>query len=93
MWIVVSNDLPFHVFEEYPKNWKTNRTVQNIPSPSEIRLPKVVFKSSFDDVRQRSPVRKTANAIKNRCTYIICRFIMLNGLSSCFQLKYFGKKK
>lgn len=93
MWIVVSNDLPFHVFEEYPKNWTPNRTVQNIPSPSEIRLPKVVFKSSFDDVRQRSPVRKTANAIKNMWTYIICRFIILKGLSSCFQLKYFGKKK
>lgn len=37
---------------------------QNTPKPKEIFLPKVVPGNSCDDVRQRSPARKTPNAIK-----------------------------
>jgi len=56
--------LPFQIFDEYPKNWTYNLTNQNIPRHKEIRLPKVVFESSVDDVRQRTPIRKTTNAMK-----------------------------
>jgi hypothetical protein len=90
---VVSNILPFQIFEEYPTNWIINLAAQNMPIPKEIRLPKVVLNNSFEEVRHRSPIRKTANAIKNECTYMISRFTMLNELNSCFQLKYFGKIK
>ena len=92
MWIAVSNDLPFQVFEEYPKNWTHNLAIQNIPSPKEIRFPKFVLTSSFADVTQRTPMRKITNAIKKEWTDINCRLIILIELSSCFQLKYFGKK-
>jgi len=68
--MVVSNDLPLQTFEEYPKNCTNNLVIQKIPRPKEIRLPKLVFRSKSDEVRQRTPIRKTASAIKKECTYI-----------------------
>lgn len=62
--MVVSNVLPFQILAEYPKNCTTNRAVQKIPSPRQIRFPKAVFKSSAEDVRQSRPIKKTTNAIK-----------------------------
>jgi hypothetical protein len=68
-----------------------NLVVQNTPSPKEIRLPNVVPISSFAEVKQRIPISKTTKAIKKECTYTNCLLIILKELSSCFQLKYFGK--
>ena len=68
-----------------------NLVVQNIPSPKETRFPNVVSISSFAELKQRTPISKTTNAIKNECTYINCLLIRLKEFSSCFQLKYFGK--
>jgi hypothetical protein len=62
---MVSNIFPFHNFTEYPKNWMINRAIQNTPSPRQIRLPKTVPVSSFAEVTQSMPVKKTTKAIKN----------------------------
>jgi hypothetical protein len=91
MCTVVSNDLPFQSFEEYPKNWIINLAPQKMPMPRDIRLPNVVSISSLAEVMHSNPTKNTANAIKNECTYMICRFIKVNLSKSCFQLKYFGK--
>src|SRR5690242_2783820 len=68
-----------------------NRVNQNIPSPSEIRLPNAVVVSSEDEVKQRTPIRKTIKAMKKACTYINCRLMWLTLLNSTFHLKYLGK--
>jgi hypothetical protein len=91
--VAVSNNLPFQSFEENPKNWIYNRTIQNIPNTKDNRFPNGVFKSSVDEVRQRRPIRKITKAIKKVCTYINCRLAILNELNSCFHLKYFGTSK
>jgi len=39
MWTIVSNNLPFQSFEEYPKNCMYNRMLQNIPNANDIRFP------------------------------------------------------
>jgi hypothetical protein len=69
-----------------------NLVVQNMPTPKEIFFPKVVSTSSVDEVRQRMPIRKIMNAIKKECTYINCLLMILKEFSSCFQLKYLGKR-
>ncbi|WP_185964808.1 hypothetical protein [Flavobacterium franklandianum] len=66
--------------------------VQNIPSPSDNFLPRLVSIISVEDVKQSKPISNTVNAMKNVCTVIICRLIKLKDLSSLSQLKYFGKK-
>jgi hypothetical protein len=48
-----------------------NRTAQNIPMAKLIRLPNVVVTRSVDEVRQRSPIKKTTKAIKKVWMYII----------------------
>jgi hypothetical protein len=67
--------------------------LQNIPSPSDIFLPRLVSINSLEDVKQRRPIRNNVKAMKNVCTVIIWRLIRLNDLSSVLQLKYFGKTK
>jgi hypothetical protein len=66
--------------------------LQNIPSPRDILLPRLVSINSVEDVRQSKPIRNMAKAIKNVCIVINCRLIKLNDLSSKSHLKYFGKK-
>ena len=92
MWTIVSNNLPSQIFEEYPKNWTNNRIAQNIASPKQIRLPKLVCISSFAEVKQRSPIRRSTSAIKNVCAYINCRLIVVKEPNSCFQLNCFGNE-
>jgi hypothetical protein len=70
----------------------TSLTVQNKPSPSDIFLPRLVAISSAEDVKQSKALSKTANAMKNVSTVIICRLIKLKDLSSLSKVKYFGKK-
>jgi hypothetical protein len=90
---VVSNNLPLQSFEEYPKNWMYSRIVQNMPNDKDSLFPNCVYKRSVEEVRQRTPIKNTTNAMKKVCTYIICRLARLNEANSCFQLKYLGKMK
>lgn len=62
-----------------------------MPSPRQILLPKTVCCISSVEVRQSNPISNTVKAIKNECTCIIWRFMMLKEASSSFHLKYLGK--
>ena len=66
----------------------SNLIDQKMPSPNEIFLPNVVVTNSVDDVKHRTPIRKTIKAIKKVCAYIICLLMMLTELNSAFHLKY-----
>jgi hypothetical protein len=70
----------------------TSLTVQNKPSLSYVFLLRLVAFSSAEDVKQSKVISKTANAMKNVSTVIICRLIKLKDLSSLSKVKYFGKK-
>lgn len=89
--IKVSKRLPFHSFDEYPKNWISNRIPQKTARPKEIFFPKEVLVSSFAEVKQSSPIKNTTKAIKKVCTCIIWRLIRLKGARSFFHKKYLGK--
>ncbi len=69
-----------------------NLVIQKILMPKHILLPNGVVSRSAAEVTQRRPMSKTTKAIKNECTYIICRLMVLTLLNSSFHLKYFGKK-
>jgi len=51
MCIEVSKVLPFHRAVEYPKNCIKSLILQNIPSPRDILLPRLVSINSVEDVR------------------------------------------
>jgi len=50
-----------------------NLMVHKIANDKDIRFPNGVFRRSVDEVRQRTPIKKTTKATKNVWTYIICR--------------------
>ena len=60
--------------------------------PKEIDFPKLRLNKSLVQKIFNNPIPKTVNATKKVCTSIICLLIKVNCESSCFQLKYFGKK-
>ena len=90
IWITVSNILPFHNNEEYPKNWIISLMNQNTPMPKHILLPIGVSINSWYEVTHNSPTKKTINAIKKVWTIIICLLIKDKLDRSSFHLKYLG---
>ena len=69
-----------------------NLVIQNNPSPNATRFPRIVPVNSADEVRQSIPINSITNAIKNECTYINWRFIILKAPNSFFHSKYRGKE-
>lgn len=67
---MVSNDLPFQVSAEYPKNCMTNLTAQKMASPMATFFPSGVCTISVEEVRHKRPIKNMPKAIKNAWIYI-----------------------